>query len=294
MTLALCACDRVKPGAATQIAAKINKEEISVHQVNYLLQRQTGLTPDQLEDASRKTLEALVDQELVVQAATDQHLDRDPAVVQALEAARRELLARAYTERLAASVPLPTAGEVQEYYDSTPALFAKRRVYTLVDTAFEAKPAQQRAVRAQLSSMHNAAQVAAVLRQAGLRFGARRSTVGAEALPLQSVDAMAALHAGQSHLIGGTKDAHVLTVLAAEPASLTFDEARASIEGYLTGERKRERVQQQIKLLRSAARIEYRGRFAAPAASLASVTPAPAAASGLSAVSLRQGMAGLK
>jgi EpsD family peptidyl-prolyl cis-trans isomerase len=281
--LALAGCDRGKTSTATQIAATVNKEEISVHQLNFALQRQAGLKPDQLEAASRKTLEALVDQELVVQAATEQKIDRDPTVLQALAAARRELIARAYAERLVASVPPPTAAEVKQFYDSRPALFAKRRHYSLVDTAVEATPEQQKAIQAQLPATRNAADVAAVLQQAGLRHGARQTNVGAEGLPLQAVDDVAALREGQSHLVGGPTDAHILTIVSAQAAPLTLEQARESIESYLNTERKRELVQQQIKTLRSGAQIAYRGRFAAPA-NAASVAPPAAAASALKSV----------
>jgi EpsD family peptidyl-prolyl cis-trans isomerase len=274
----LAACDRGKSGgSATQIAARVNKEEISVHQINFALQRQPGLTQDQLEGASRKTLEALVDQELVLQAAVEQHLDRDPIVIQSVEAARRELLARAYAERLTASVQAPSAADVKQYYDGHPALFAKRRFYSLVDTAVDATPAQQKEIQAQLAATHTATEVSAVLTKAGLRHGARYSKVGAEALPLQSVDAIAALHEGQSFLIGGPTDAHILTIESADPAPLTLEQARASIESFLTMERKRDLLQQQVKTLRSTAQIEYRGRFASPAVAASPNAPVPAA-----------------
>jgi EpsD family peptidyl-prolyl cis-trans isomerase len=278
-SLSLAACDRgkPKPAGATQIAATVNEEEISVHQLNFALQRQAGLSPDQLDAASRKTLEALVDQELLLQAASEQKIDRDPMVLQAVDAARRELIARAYAERLAASIKPPTPAEVKQYYDNHPALFAKRRLYALVDTAVEATPAQQKTIQAQLPATRNANEVAAVLQQAGLRHGSRRSKVGAESLPMQAVDAVAALREGQSHLIGGPSDAHILTVVSAEPAPLTLEQARPSIEGFLSGERKRELLRQQIKALRSNAQIAYQGRFAAPVASASPLSPAPAA-----------------
>lgn len=290
IAVALSACGGNKVDGATQIAAKVNREEISVHQVNYFLQRQSGLAPSQVDTASRQTLEALVDQELVLQAAAEQHIDRDPAVVQALEAARRELIARAYAERLAQGVQAASADEVKQYYDSHPTLFAKRRLYTLVDTAVVATPEQQKVLQQQLATTRNAADVAAALRHASLRFGTRHSTVGAEALPLQAVEAMALLREGQSHLVGGLHDAHILTIVATEPASLNEAEARASIESFLAGERKRLLVEQQIKALRSAARIEYRGRFA-KLAPVAGEAPQPASAPALGAVALSQGTA---
>jgi EpsD family peptidyl-prolyl cis-trans isomerase len=285
----LAACNGSKPGATTQVAAKVNREEISLHQVNYFLQRQAGLSPDDVDAAGRQTLDTLIDQEVAIQAAIEQRIDRDPMVVQAIEAARRELIARAYAERLAQGVQEPSLAEVKQYYDSRPALFAKRRLYSVVDTAVVATPAQQKLIQAQLPGTRSANEVAALLRQAELRFGTRHSTLGAEALPLQAVEAIAALREGQSLLVGGPRDAHIFTIVDSEPAPLTVEQARSAIEGFLTGERKRQVVQEQIKTLRSAARIEYRGRFA----ELAQVTgqqqasPAPAATPALNAVSLR-------
>jgi EpsD family peptidyl-prolyl cis-trans isomerase len=262
---ALSACGGKSSDPGTQTAAKVNREEISVHQVNYFLRRQGTVAPDQLDALSRQTLDALVDQELAVQAALKDKIDRDPMVVQSLEAARRELLARAYAERLTQGIGPPSPQEVKQYYDSQPALFARRRLYTLVDTAIDATPEEQKTIAAQLPTTRGTADVALVLRQAGLRFGSRRTTIGAEALPLHAVDKMAALNEGQSLLVGGPRDAHIYTVIETRLAPLNLEEARTAIENFLTAERRRAALEQQIKTLRSAARIEFVGRFAQPA-----------------------------
>ena len=59
--------DKKKDKNATQIAAKVNKEEISIHQINFVLQQQRGLKPEQSEAASKQILERLIDQELAMQ-----------------------------------------------------------------------------------------------------------------------------------------------------------------------------------------------------------------------------------
>lgn len=278
----LAGCGRTEADdSVSQIAARVNREEISVHQVNFLMQRQGEVSPEQADTASRQTLETLLDQEVAVQAAVEQRLDRDPQVVQALEAVRRELLARAYAERLTQGVQPPSATEVKQYYDSRPALFSRRRLYTLVDTAVEANPQEQQTLKAQLPTTRNAKEVAALLRQAGLRFGSRRVTLGAEALPLASVDALAALNEGQSLIVTGARDAHVFTVVEVSNAPLGLEAARPHIENFLMVEQRRKMLDQQIKSLRSAARIEYRGRFAETSA-------LPTAAPALRAIALHE------
>jgi EpsD family peptidyl-prolyl cis-trans isomerase len=259
--LVMAACGSKREGA-TQVAAKVNKEEISVHQINFLMQRQGNLKPEQVETASRKTLDALIDQELALQAANEQRLDRDPRVVQAIEASRRDILARAYAERLAESAAVPTEKDIADYYNTHPELFAQRRVYALVETAVEATPAQQQALKPQLDAAKNADEVAAALRVAGLRFGTRQLTQGADALPMQAAAPMATLKEGQSQVIAGPLGARILTIVSVKPAPLAAPEAKNAIQQYLLVDRKRQVVDQQLKQLRAAARIEYQGKFA--------------------------------
>jgi EpsD family peptidyl-prolyl cis-trans isomerase len=262
LALMLGGCGPKKDDASTQIAAKVNKEEISVHQINYLLQRQAGLKADQLDAVSRTTLDALIDQELALQAAIDLRIDRDPGVLMAIESSRRDIIARAYADRLSEGVRTPSPDEVKQYYRSRPALFAQRRLYTLVDAAVQAKSSEIDSVRGSVLAAHNPAEVAAVLRNAKLRFGTRQVTMGAEELPMEAVDSMSELREGQSHLIAGPTGLRILTIVSAQQAPVSEEEARPMIERFLMLEHKRQVVEAQIKSLRSVAHIEYRGKFA--------------------------------
>ena len=131
--------DGDKSDKASQIAARVNKEEITVHQLNFVLQRQPGLKPEQAEAASKQVLERLIEQELDVQQAQELKLDRDPRVVSQIEAAKSEILARAYVERLGESVSKPTNEEVTAYYNDKPALFKERRILSLQEPASRAQ-----------------------------------------------------------------------------------------------------------------------------------------------------------
>ena len=161
---------------ATQVAAKVNSGEISVHQVNQVLQRQPGLKPEQVQAVSRRVLDGLVDQELAIQQATEQKLDRDPRVVSAIEAAKRDIIARAYADKIAESVSAPTPEEVKAYYDSKPELFSKRRIYALQEFNIEANAEQKAALQSKIPGLRNGEELASALKNAGIRFGARAVT----------------------------------------------------------------------------------------------------------------------
>jgi len=64
----------------------------------------------------------------------------------------------------------------------------------------------------------------------------------------------------------------VLAGSRSQPVSL--DQARPAIEQYLMNERRRKLADEDLKAMRAAARIAYRGQFAAAAASAAGAIPA--------------------
>ena len=106
--LALAACGG-KDRAHTQVAAKVNDGEITVHQVNFVLQHMPGLTAERAPQARKEVVDRLIDQEVLVQQAVANKLDRDPKTLAALEAARREVLSRTYLERAAQAAGKPDA-----------------------------------------------------------------------------------------------------------------------------------------------------------------------------------------
>lgn len=258
----LAGCGDSKDKPPTQAAAKVNKEELTVHQINALLARQRGLSPDQADDAARRILEGLIDQELAVQKASELRLDRDPRVVQAIEAMRREIIARAYSEKIGESASRPTPAEVKKYYDDNPALFRERRIYQLQEFVVQATGEKLAALRESLQSAKLPVDVAEALRADGFKFSGSQSVRAAEQVPLDQLSQLERLRDGQFIITPTSTGARVVVLLASRAQPI--DEARAApaIEQFLLNDRKRKLVAQDLKALRSEAKIEYVGKYA--------------------------------
>ena len=183
--------------AATQVAAKVNKGEISIHQINAVLQRTGAIPPEQVKRASGEVLERLIDQELFVQQATQKKLDRSVAAVQAVEAAKREIYARAYLEQITAQATKPDAAAIAAFYNENPALFAKRRVYNLQELSVQIAGDRIPALMQKISDAKNVTEIANWLRAEKIPFNANAGVKAAEQLPLELVPRFAAAKDGQ-------------------------------------------------------------------------------------------------
>lgn len=270
----LAGCGGKKESAgASQTAAKVNKEEITVHQINFMLAQQRGLKPEQVDAASRQILERLIDQEVALQKAQEDKLDRDPRVVQQLEAARREVIARAYVERMGEGASKPTPEQVHKYYEEKPALFKERKVYTLQELQIEAKPEQVDGLRAALTQAKTFNEFTDYLKANGFRASGGQAVKPAEQLPLAMLDTLSKMGDGQAILAPSPTGAQV--VIVANSRMEPVDEARATpaIEQFLLNDAKRKLVEANLKQLRADAKVEYVGKFATPAASAPAATP---------------------
>ncbi len=286
LLLAGCGGDKDK---ASQTAAKVNKEEITVHEINFVLQRQQGLKPEQAEAASHQVLERLIDQQLAVQKAQDLKLDRDPRVVQQIEMAKNDIIARFYVEHVGEGVTKPSPEEISKYYDEKPALFKDRRIFSLQEIGIEASPDKFDAIREKLNAAKGLPEFIEYLKANNIRFNGNQAVRAAEQLPLASLDAIARMKDGDSVINRSPNGLAVLYLAGSRSQPVTLEQARPAIEAFLLNQRRTDAVQKDIKALRDAAKIEYVGKFAeaaasAPAAAAPVAAPAPVSAPASSAL----------
>lgn len=281
-SLLLAACgakEDKKP--ATQAAARVNGAEITVHQINQVLTRLPGISEENAAGARQEVLNRLIDQQLAVEQAVSKKLDRQPDVMAMLEAARREVLARAYLEQLLATQGKPTAADAAKYYGQHPELFAERRIYNLQELTLEKNEALLPALRDKAGAAKNLEEVAAWLKEKNVRFNVAGGVRPAEQIPLEMLAGLHKLKDGQTLVMSGAQNMAqnivVVRIAGVQSAPVSEAVAQPRILQFLANKRDKDLAEGEIKRLRETARIEYLGSFAADAAPAAAPAPAPAA-----------------
>src|SRR4051812_3754412 len=261
-------CERARPIAseatAGKLAARVNGVEISLHQVAAGGQPAAASSPLQ-------ALDKVIDRELLVQKALAARLDRDPQVMQALDTARRQVLAQAWLERAAAAAVKSTADEVSAFYAENPALFAQRRVYRVRELAVGVPPDRVEMVRSEAATARDLEELAGWLKWRGFKVAAPAYVGGpAEQLPLAWLPQLARMREGELAVVstnstrgapGAMPEASVIQLLGAQDAPLSERDAAPVIEQFIAGRKRLELASAEVKRLRETANIEYVGDF---------------------------------
>lgn len=258
-------CGEKSPGAENktkQIAAKVGNDEITVDQLNFELARLGGnLTPEQSKQAANQLLRRMVDEQILMQKALADKLDRDPKVAQALAAARRHVLAQAYLEKVTASVPKPSAAEVKAFFEQHPELFAERRIYRLQQLSVQVTPENAASVSDKLASVRNLNEFIDWLKANGIAARGSQSVKAAEQLPLELLPKLHALKDGQALTLTGNNTLNVLYLAGSQAQPVNLQQATPLIERYLLNAKKREIAQTELKRLRAATEVQYLGEY---------------------------------
>jgi len=271
-TLALTACtENVAQQAPSQVVARVNKVEITMLQFNNALQTMGVAVP--AASVMHEVTNKLIDREIAVQAATAEGMDKVPEVLLQLEEARRDVLARAFAQRVAARATPPTAAEAEHFFRSNPALFSDRRIYRLREAAFSADVEHLDEIRRQLSEASSLSDVSQWARAKAIPFNEQIVIRTAEQLPMESLPRFQQSSIGQTVIFESPRGLLVYEVIDAQPAPVTYESARPIVLEHLTRQAGRREVEARIATLRSLASITHAKGFS-PHGMVAIDTPA--------------------
>ena len=247
-----------------QSLVRVNGEDITMLQVNDELNR-AGVQAEQQAVASKQLVESLIDRQLIMAEAVRNKIDRTPAVVQAIERAKAQIISQAFLESVVTKTPKPTRAEIDEYYQDHPEFFAKRKQFDLQQLVIANKNFNDE-LKSIIDSAKSLDEVAAWMDKHGVQYTRGQATRTSADLPPQAVSKLLELPPGQLFLVGegGNRVLNILTNTKDSP--VTALNAAPQIERFLSNKKSKEAAEVEIAHLRSLAKIEYLSASAPAAA----------------------------
>ena len=267
VSLLLAGCNEPateKPAAPTQVVAKVNGSELSVHQLNQLLDKTQGLSAEQVQDARKRMLQTLIDQQLLMDQAVEEKLDRSPDVLLALEKARREVLSRAYLEKAAATAEAPSEQEIDSFYDRNPNLFALRNLYHYRELLLPAQTANFAELAEALRGATSLQAARELLAARGVEPRLNQGQRGAEQSPPELLERLAMAKPGELLVVDNNLGLSLLEITRIEPAPLQREQARPIIANLLLGQRRNQAMAQTVGKLRQSTELTYTDKSLQP------------------------------
>lgn len=276
-------CDAVNgESTAPAVLVTVNRNEITAASLQRVLPETAAQQRDRQQ--ARQALEALIDEELLVQEAIASGLDQDPSVLASQVQASREMLARLAAERVVADVPPVGEAQVREFYNSHPEWYAKRKLYQFI--AFTvARSDVTPAIQKELDSAHGAGRVRSVLERHALPYQTQAMTATAADIPAGKLPEFSKSAAGDLLVTAHGADLFLLSVTSVTPAPVGFDAARPAIEQRLNEQARQAALSRYLKERREQASIAYHREVLDPY--LAGIEPPVA---GAEAATTRQGL----
>lgn len=262
LALLLSGCeDRDAKKPVTQVAAKVDGEEISIHQLNAVMARE-GASGADTQQLSRKALERLIDQQVLVNQAIEAKLDRDPNVLLKLDMARREILSQAYMEKQLAGLSKPTGDDIKKYYADNPELFAERRIFDLQEIRMQAKPEIRKGLEQMASEHRSFEEMVKYVADQGAEYKVLEAVRPAEQIPMSLLPSLAKLKDKESGFFDNQETYSLVYVRNSKKVPVSEAKARPVIESFLITQKRQKVVTDEVKAMRGNAKVEYMGMFA--------------------------------
>lgn len=244
-----------------QTIAQVDGQDLTVHQLNYRLRNvlggQQGVDERAATDAAARYL---VDRELLVKRAMAAKRDREPNVMVAIEETRKDILAAAYLEGVAAGAATPTDTELLDYYDKHPLKYAQRKLY-LVRQILTDNSVTRGDVETFAKQSPTAEQLAAWLQSRGSKFLVTVHTWAVDQLPDTLGQRLQNLRKGHAIMVAAADGLSINYLVDVRDAPQTFEQAKETIAKTLLGERRKALQDAEIARLRNEATITWFGDF---------------------------------
>jgi EpsD family peptidyl-prolyl cis-trans isomerase len=246
--------------AEGQTVAVVNGEEITVAELNSELAHADLPASIDKGKARSQVLQNMIDRTLLAQEAQKQGIDKSPEFVARKRAMDEDLLIQMFAERKNGTAQLPTDAEVAQFEAGHPQMFAKREVWNLDQLKFEMPSSAT--VRSQIAQTKSLPELAKVLSSNNIAATPAKTTIDSSVVPESMYGKIEGLGSGEPFIVpvGTQAVASVIVSRTAQP--LTGDDARTVAVRLLRKQQTMNSLQDQVKRLRSTAKIQYQAGYA--------------------------------
>ncbi|NWK79430.1 EpsD family peptidyl-prolyl cis-trans isomerase [Aquitalea sp. LB_tupeE] len=249
----LSACNQSHQNDATQVVAKVDGVEITVHQLNYLMAKLSaeGKTPNK-----KDVLDDLINQQLLINQAIKNKVDQDPNVLMQVEMSKRQIYSQDSIARIVKGVSAPELADVKKYYEQHAEQFSNRTKYKFHAFLFS-NVKNFDSFSADLEKSTTIEQTQKVLADAAVKFDERDIEVSTELLPSEMLAQLTKMKVGDIKVIRTQAGYELDQLMSRQITPLDFAQSIDLIKSKIGAERVREKIDTELKDYRKQAKIEY-------------------------------------
>lgn len=253
MALVASGCDRKAEG---QTVAVVNGEEITASELNAEMAN-ANLPPDaDKKEVTARVLQTMIDRRLLTQQAKEENLDKSPEFLSRQRRLTEDLLIGMLAQRQMNTAQLPTATEISQMVTSRPQVFDKREIWSLEQIQYPT-PSDPK-IQQRIAATKSLEELVTVLTQAGVNFERGRNRIDTSVVPTNIWRTISTLPQGEPFIVPAGARTIASVVIAREPAPRTGADARPVAVAAIRREKGAKVMEDRVKSLRSAAKIEYK------------------------------------
>lgn len=254
-SLMLASCGRSATG---QVVAVVNGEEVSLTELNAEL-KSLGEISGNRETIRAAALQSLIDRKLLVQAARERGIDKDPDFLQQQRRANDQLMVGMLAQQVTKNVPVPSQTDIARYLRDNPRAFAQRTIFDLDQVQFS-EPSDAKFLKL-LEPTRTLSDVVALLNRAQIRFAPQKGALDTATTPKALLNQITKLSAGEPFIIRSGGVVVVSVITGQRTAPLAEAEARRLAAETLRRDAIASIAQKQVKDARGRAKIDYQQGF---------------------------------
>ena len=261
IALMASACTKKAEG---QTVAIVNGEEITAAELNAELSNAKIPEGADKDQTRSRVLQAMIDRRLLAQQAKADGIDKSPEFLNRQRRATEDLLINMFASRQIDAAKLPANSEIEKFQATRPWIFSRREQWNLDQLRFEMPT--DAATRAKLDGAKTMEEVTKVLTDANIAFTRQKNKLDTAVIPQNLYGQLAAAaRASEPFIIPIGNQAVASTIVSREPAPITGEQARPIAVAAMRREQASQLMQNRLKSIRDAAKIEYKEGYAPPA-----------------------------